>query len=396
MSSVLFAKNAMRDLATKAAETVNNPRLSNAQKKSILDKIEVDIKEHAQTINIHESAGRLMVGGSALGSNEGFIFGQRSTSARAPRLTLTEADTRAMFDAATTKQTLRLNVETKAAMDPAGLLPAQLLPGIVAMPHEPVRLLDHIPATPMEGPSVEFISHTSTTGAPGMVAKGGTKPEVEFNTVSTILVARKIAGWASLLDEDLMDFPAFTSYLQNELVRVVTDVENTQVLSGDGTGENLLGLFNQVGILTRDHSADVTADPNATGLDTLEMAIADLRTGPAFVEPDSIVLHPTTWSKLRRTKTTYGQYILNADPSSVEANSLWGIPVLATTTCPVGSALVANLEQGAQAFVRQGFTLEVSNNSGTSFITNTTVFRAEERLTIGSTRPKALLAVSNL
>lgn len=337
-----------------------------------------------------------MSGGSALGSDEGFSFGQRSMSARAPRLTLTEAETRAMFNAATTKQTLRLNVETKAAMDPAALLPAQLLPGIVTMPHEPVRLLDHIPATAMAGPSVEFISHTSTTGTAGMVAKGGTKPEVEFNTVASILVARKIAGWASLLDEDLMDYPAFISYLQNELVRVITDVENSQVLSGDGTGENLLGLFNQIGILTRDHAADVTADASATGLDTLEMAIADLRTGPAFVDPDSIVLHPTTWSKLRRTKTTYGQYILNADPSSAEASSLWGIPVLATTTCPVGSALVANLEQGAQAFVRQGFTLEVSNSSGTSFITNTTIFRAEERLTIGSTRPKALLAVSNL
>lgn len=395
MPSPIAAKSAMRSLAAKAAETVNNPYLTNTQKKSALDQIEAAMQSHVQTLGAHADAGRLISGASSAWSTEDQGAGWKSTG-RAPRLRLNEEQTRAMFDAATTKQTLRLNVETKAAMDPASLLPAGLLPGIVSFPHEPVRLLDHIPATPMAGPSVEFIAHTSTTGSAGMVAKGGTKPEVEFNTAATILVARKIAGWASLLDEDLFDFPTFASYLQNELSRVIVDVENDQVLNGDGTGENLLGLFHQTGILTRDHTADVTADPNATGLDTLEMAIADLRTGPAFVDPDAIVLHPATWSKLRRTKTTYGQYILNADPSSAEANSLWGIPVLATTTCAVGSALVANLEQGAQAFVRQGFTLEVSNSSGTSFITNTTVFRAEERLTIGSSRPKALLAVSNL
>jgi len=274
-------------------------------------------------------------------------------------------------------------------MDPAALLPAQLLPGIVGFAHEPVRVLDRIPASPMAGPSIDFISHTSTTGAPGMVAKGGAKPEVEFNTSATILTARKIAGWCSLFDEDLADFPQFTSYIHSELVRVVTDVENTQVLTGDGTGQNLLGLLNVVGILTRAKGAD-------TNLDAMEQAIADLRTGAAFCEPDTIVIHPTSWSLIRRTKDTQGRYLLGDNPASTEANSLWGIPVLATTSMAVGTALVANLEQGAQAFVRQGFTIEMSNQSGTSFTTNTTIVRAEERLALGSPRPAALLKLTGI
>jgi len=169
----------------------------------------------------------------------------------------------------------------------------------------------------------------------------------------------------------------------------VTDVENTQVLTGDGTGQNLLGLLNVSGILTRLKGTD-------TNLDAMEQAIADLRTGAAFCEPDAVVIHPTSWSIIRRTKDTQGRYLLNADPSSVEANMLWGIPVLATTSMPVGTALVANLEQGAQAFVRQGFTIDMSNQSGTSFTTNTTLVRAEERLTLGSPRPAALLKVTGI
>ena len=84
------------------------------------------------------------------------------------------------------------------------------------------------------------------------------------------------------------------------------------------------------------------------------------------------------------------------NPSSAEANSLWGIPVLATTSMPVGTALFANLQQGAQVFMRQGFVLEMSNQSGTSFTTNTTLIRAEERLALGSPRPAALLKLTGI
>ena len=68
MPSVIEAKNAMRDLATKAAATVADKDLSVAQKKTVLDQIMVDQKAHAQTITIHENAQRLMVGGESLGN----------------------------------------------------------------------------------------------------------------------------------------------------------------------------------------------------------------------------------------------------------------------------------------------------------------------------------------
>ena len=392
MSNIIEAKTAMRDLGVKAMNVRDNPLMSNVEKLAELKTIGVALERHKATIDIAQQAGRLMSGGSSLNGDEGMAFGSKSFAStlktgRAPRLTLGEAETKALFQAASTKSTMR--IETKAAMDPGTLIPAQLLPGLVDLRFEPVRILDHIPATPMAGPSVDFISNTSATGVAGMVARGAAKPEVEFNTVATILTARKIAAWSSILDESLADFHGFASYVQNELIRAITNAENTQVLSGDGTGENLLGLLNVSGILTRLKGTD-------TNLDAMEQAIADLRTGPAFVEPDAIVIHPASWSIIRRSKDSQLRYLLNPDPSSVEANSLWGIPVLATTSMPVGTALVANLEQGAQAFIRQGPVLEMSNQSGTSFTTNTTLIRCEERLALGSPRPSALLKVTGI
>src|SRR5690242_7318652 len=62
MSAVLEAKTAMRRLATKAAEVVADDKLTQAEKKNTLDAIEADLKSHAETISLHEQAGRLMAG----------------------------------------------------------------------------------------------------------------------------------------------------------------------------------------------------------------------------------------------------------------------------------------------------------------------------------------------
>jgi HK97 family phage major capsid protein len=107
-------------------------------------------------------------------------------------------------------------------------------------------------------------------------------------------------------------------------------------------------------------------------------------------------MSPTTWSKLRRTKDANKRPIVNTDPTAAESNSLYGVSVLTTTSCPVGTALVASFQQGAVAFVRRGITLDVSNQQGTNFVNNLTSLRAEERITIGCPRPAALLKVINL
>jgi len=60
MSSIIEAKNGMRTLAKKAKDTVSDPSLTNAEKKTILDQVQKDIDSHAETISIHEQAQRLM------------------------------------------------------------------------------------------------------------------------------------------------------------------------------------------------------------------------------------------------------------------------------------------------------------------------------------------------
>jgi len=383
MSAMLEAKTAIRQLAAEARTVVDSKSLTLAQKGARLDKIEADIKGHEETVKMHETAGRLMAGGSSADSTEGGRVAGKGIGA--PNILPTEEQMHELFDSVMRHKSFRLEVGTKGVGD---LLPDRLVPGIVDFRHEPTRILEHIQATAMDVPIVEYIRHVSTTGAAGMTAAGATKPSATLNTDKVEARARKIAVTTLLNDEDLADFSAFQSYVTAELTRMVVDVENAQIIAGDGTGENLLGLLNQSGIITRAQGTD-------TGLDALEQAFTDLRVGPAFVAPNLVAMNPSTWSKLRRSKDTQGRYLVDVDPTAAEASSLWGVPVLQSTQITAGTALALNTDAAAHAYVRQGIVIQTDFGQ-TGFEKNQTAFRCEERLALAVPRPSAIVKVTGL
>lgn len=384
MPSLIEARNHLARIATEAQAVTSNKSLSSAVQMKRLDALAAEQAEHIATVEIHKRANTL-TGGSSLDSSEDSSFGRKSFSG-APKLNLSLADIKSFHQAAVSRQSYR--VESKAT-DFGTAIPALLLPGVVSKLHEPTRILDYIPNVAMGGPSVEFLAHTATTGTAAMVARGAAKPETSLTIVPTILTARKIAVHSAAPDEILKDFDAFAGYLTLELQRQIADVENAQILSGTGIGENLTGILATSGILTRAKATD-------TGLDAIEQAIKDLRVGPSYCAPTLIVAHPTDFSALRRSKDSQLRYLLNANPSEQEAQNIWGIPVLTTTQITAGTALIGNFEIGAQGFVREGFTLTMSNASGTDFTNNMTRWVAEERITLGVSRPSAFITVTGL
>ncbi|WP_426998172.1 phage major capsid protein [Pseudarthrobacter sp. N5] len=222
----------------------------------------------------------------------------------------------------------------------------------------------------------------STAGA-GAVAPGAAFPETSLTTTATILTARKLAVFSTVVDELLQDFPTFAQYLDVELQRQIVDAENWQILNGDGTGQNLLGLLKTTGTLVRAKA------PTDAALDVLEQGITDLRNGPSFCEPDAIICHPSTWSTIRRVKNTLGNYILG-DPGQTAVTDVWGTPVLQTTQIVPGTVILGNLQLATQAFIRDGVTLEMTNSADADFTSGKVKIRSTERLTIGVARPTAL------
>ena len=388
--NVIEARTQLRAAGVKAQATVDNKSLSNSQKKTVLDGLEVEIKTAKDALNIHAHAGMLMGGGESMesglyNSGLGFDLGAPRVG-NAPSLMPSEDQLRGLHEAVLSHKSYKFQVDTK---DVSSLVPDQMVPGIVALPHEPTRILDLLRSSPMSAPVIEYIQHISTTGTAGVVVAGATKPAVTLVTQKLEARARKIAVTTLVNDEDLQDFSAFLQYVSAELQRLVIDQENIQLTTGTGVGENLTGIFATAGILTR-----VKAASPETGIDTLALAAADLRNGSALVPTTVYAMHPTTWTALTLLKDSQLRYLLG-NPAEQDAAKLWGIPVVQSTGITAGTVLGMNAEAVGAAYIRQGLTVQTDYGQ-TGFEKNQTAFRCEERIALAVVKPAAAIKVTGL
>jgi hypothetical protein len=238
-----------------------------------------------------------------------------------PTISLSEKDTVSLHAVATSRQTMRVNVKTrtKAPTGPIiGQPPAAVPHGVQPLPmaREPSRILDLIPVTLSASAYLEYYATAGGTAA-AATAEGTVKPE-SFPRWNRIPVrATKIAHFAEASDESIQDFANFMTLLTADMTAGLVDAENMELLSAvtDATTHGWNGLLGTSGTLTR------TGGPE-TSLDTLEMAITDLRVGPAFTKPTGIVLNPADWSGIRRSKDSQNRYIAT-DPLDGNADTLW-------------------------------------------------------------------------
>ena len=396
----------LRQLSSQALAATKDPTLTSAQIKGILDTVEPQIDKLTKTVQDLQSLeqrsksfdaldlGSLNPGAQWYGSGDAPQVtrknlpgpGELPQVGAAPNLVPSEDQIRQLHDAVLSHKSLRVEVETK---DVSSNMPASLVPSMVPLSHEPTRILDLLPTAAMNTPSVAYLRHVSTTGTAGMVAPAGLKPSVTLNVDKLEARAKKIAVLTTVNDEDLSDFAAFFGYVQTELTRLVIDQENTQVLVGDGTGENLTGIFATTGILTR-----VKGAAPETGIDTLAMAVTDLRNGLAKVAATVYAMNPTTWLNLRLLKDGQGRYLLG-NPAEQDASRLWGVPVVQTTGIAVGTVLAANPPAAATAHIRQGLIVQVDYGTA-GFEHNQTSVRAESRIALAVTKPSAAIRVTGL
>lgn len=203
-----------------------------------------------------EKAGAYLANGGDAGS-EPYITTKQMTGKQLSPLAFSEKSLKAMYKAFQNRQPMSIRAETKAFSSVDSLLPAQLDPQVVAHIHE-WRILDRLPSISISAPSYEFIVHNfaSDTGAPTTVAEGATKPEYVPAATSSIATARKLAMHTAISYETLADFPQWLSYVQTESFKQMTDLENSQLLNGNGTAPNLLGFLQTSGILSHSCSTD--------------------------------------------------------------------------------------------------------------------------------------------
>jgi HK97 family phage major capsid protein len=285
------------------------------------------------------------------------------------------------------KADLRLKATlTSATTDSAGSVGDAInqtrLPGILPLPQRRLTVRDLLSQGRMDGNTLEYVKETGFTNSATTVAEGAAKPEsdLKFDLVSTS--AKVIAHWMKASRQVLDDISQLRSVIDQRLIYGLAYVEETQLLNGDNTGQNLNGIITQATA----YSAPVTiADLNQ--LDVLRLAM--LQAALAEYPATGHVMHPTDWATIETTKDSEGRYIIG-NPQGTAQPTLWGLPVVATQAITVRKFLTGAFRLGAQVFDRWDARVEVGFVND-DFTKNLVTILAEERLALAVYRPEAFI-----
>lgn len=419
MSAVLEAKTAMRNLAKKAQEVVVDDSLTQAEKMTTLDQIEADIKTHSDTVALHEKAKRLAQGGEVAddekGDDDGKMLRPKSFAKR-----IVESDAyKSMRETIAGSARGGSFVELEEGFNPSfgtkaaatideGTVPAfsggsglggqlvapQFLPGIVPLKFQRLTIADLLASGTTDTAAVTYVIEAAFQDLTAAVAEKGAKPQLDLTLARRQDNVGKIANRAKVTDELFEDASQFVSYLQGRMIFGVQRAEENQLLNGNGTAPNILGLMNRPGL--------APAVVTAAGLTATKVVegvfnqITNLR-AVSFVEPDAFVIHPNDWQTIQLGKDGNGQYFGGGPIAGQYGNGgytnqarLWGLPGVITTAIAQGTVLVGGFQECAQVFRRRGVTVEMTNSNEDDFNNNLISLRAEERLALAVYRPAGL------
>lgn len=286
----------------------------------------------------------------------------------------------------------RVDVQTKATItsataDAAGAVGAAVRPtrldGIVAPPNRRMVVRDLITPGRMDGNTLEYVKETGFTNNAGMVAEGVAKPQSDIKMALVSTTAKVIAHYAKASRQILDDFAQLQSYIDGRLRYGLAFKEEGQLLNGDGTGQNLMGIVPQA----TPFAAPITlTSPTSIDLMRLAMLQAALAEYPATGH----VMNPIDWAWIETLKDSQGRYIIGNPQGSI-APTLWGLPVVATQAMAVDKFLTGAFRLGAQLFDRWLARVELATENEDDFIKNLITMLCEERLALAVYRPEAFV-----
>lgn len=282
------------------------------------------------------------------------------------------------FNAAITSLT------TDADGSAGDLVQTTRLPGVLPLPQRRMTVRDLITPGTMDGSTLEYVKETGFTNNAGMVAEGSRKPEssIKFDLVNT--TAKVIAHFVKASRQILSDASQLASIIDGRLRYGLAFKEEQQLLNGDGTGQNLLGIIPQA-------SAFVAPfDPAGTETNIDNIRLAMLQAFLAEYPATGHVMNPIDWARIELLKDTTGRYIIGNPQGSIGA-TLWNLPVVETQAIPVDKFLTGAFKLGAQVFDRWLARVEVATENEDDFVNNMVTILAEERLALAVYRPEAFI-----
>lgn len=250
-------------------------------------------------------------------------------------------------------------------------------PGIIIKPYEAIHLRDLLPVGRTGSNIIRYIRDNGGQGGPAMVAEAGTKPQMDRALQVYDAPVRKVATYMRVPEEMIEDIPYLTSFLTNIGTQEVMLQEDTQILYGDGTGQNLTGLMT-AGSFTAFAAGTSVIGASSNQFDVLRAARKQMR--KLFRTPSWALVSPDDYFAMTSLKDTTNNYILQGGGNGLVPN-LDGVPIIETTSIAAGDFLLGD-RNAAEIVSRSGIAIRFYEQDQDNAIKNMVTIVIEERLAL--------------
>ena len=205
-------------------------------------------------------------------------------------------------------------------------------------------------------------------------------------TASTALV-QKIGTYFRISEEMLADTPQLTSYLSARAPEKLLEIEDAQLLSGNGSAPNLSGIIGAAADFdVSSGGAFYHAVESANEFDVIVAALNQLSL--ANYSADCILLNPTDFHKILLLKDTTNNYIKDQVYAGLQPTFM-GVKVILNTAMAAGSFLIGNFAAGSQMWIRENLNVEFFREDGTNVRDGFVTVRVSERVALANYLPNA-------
>ena len=266
------------------------------------------------------------------------------------------------------------------------VIPADRVAGYKYDPTRPIHIRQLLSLGSTQSDVVRFVKESGYSNGAAPTAEGVTLTQSDFDMTASDANVRKIGTYFRISEEMLADTPQLTSYISARAPEKLLEVEDTQILSGDGTGANLSGIIGDAADFAAGSLANTVESANE-----FDVIVASLnQLALANYNADTILLNPSDFHKILLLKDTTNNYLKDQVYGGLQP-SFMGVKVILNTAISAGTFLIGNFSVGTQLWVRDGVNVEFFREDGTNVREGFVTVRVSERVALTNYLPNAFV-----
>lgn len=257
------------------------------------------------------------------------------------------------------------------------------LSGVYDTPDRPQHIRQVMNTTSYSTEGIRYVTESWTDNA-GTRAEGSAGSETSTALTEQTAPTKIISTYLTVSKESLADIPFLLNHLTTRGMKKIMLQEDDQVLNGSGSGNNLTGITNSA-----------TAYTDSLALSTVQrfdvLASACTQAVVNEYRPNLILVHPTDYDLIARSKDGQAGYIVPDAVLGAAPLTIYGARVMPTTAMTSGDFLVGDFNMGATLGIREDVSVTISDSHSTNFTAGLVTILIEERVALPIYRSDAFI-----